>query len=130
MTVILSCRLCKKNFISFGSRTCTECYARLDRLYPIVREYLRDNHGKDFDAQMVADTLKIDILDIKGLIDLGYLDRDIKFPVDPETLKRQRLAKEIQDSLKQMENTSSNTTSRNTAASYGQQFGNKWKRKS
>ena len=121
---LLPCRLCGKVFTSSGGRTCPACHARLDELYPRVRQHLRDNPKKAFNVEMVADAMEVDIRDVQGLVDLGYLDRDIGWQADPETLKRQKLAQEFEASLKQMKDTSQHKG----PVSYGQQrYGDKKK---
>ena len=126
---LLPCRLCGKIFTSSGGRTCPACHAHLDELYPRVREYLRDNPKVSFNAEMVSDALDVDIRHIQGLLDLGYLDRDIGKQTDIETLKRQKLAQEFEASLKQMKETSASRDSGRGAASYGQhRYGEKGKK--
>jgi len=98
----------------------------LDELYPRVRAYLRDNPKTGFNVEMVAEALEVDIRDVQGLADLGYLDRDIGKQTDPETLKRQKLAQEFEASLKEIKATSRPSAEKSSAASYGQQrYGNK-----
>lgn len=126
---LLSCRLCGKVFTSSGGRTCSACIARLDELYPRVREYLRDNPKIAFNVERVADALEVDIRDIQALADMGYLDRDIGMQDDSETLKRQKLAQEFESSLKQMKDTSRPSAAKSPSVSYGQQrYGDKGKR--
>ena len=124
------CRLCGKIFTSSGGRTCPACLKRLDELYPRVRSYLRDNPKEGFNVDMVAEELEVDIRDVQGLVDLGYLDRDIGKQTDPETVKRQKLAKELEGSLKDMRDaTARQNAAKSAAASYGQQrYGEKDKK--
>ncbi|MCL2010945.1 MAG: hypothetical protein FWG71_10450 [Synergistaceae bacterium] len=129
---LLSCRLCGKIFTSSGGRTCSACHARLDKLYPRVREYLRDNPSVGFNVEMVSEALEVDIRDVQGLVDLGYLSRDIGRQTDVDTLRRQKLAQEFESSLKQMRDTSDQRgdVGKSSAASYGQQrYGDKGKKK-
>ena len=122
---LFPCRLCGKIFTSSGGRTCPTCLSRLDDLYPRVREYLRDNPKDVFNVEMVADALNVDIRDIQSLVDLGYLDRDVGKQASAETLKRQKLAKEFEDSLKHMKDASGQNKG---PVSYGQQrYGDKKK---
>jgi len=101
----------------------------LDELYPRVREYLRDNPKAGFNVEMAAEALEVDIRDVQGLVDMGYLDRDIGKQTDPDTLKRQKLAQEFEASLKQIKDTSRQSTAKSSAVSYGQQrYGDKGKR--
>jgi hypothetical protein len=123
--------LCGKIFTSSGGRTCPACHARLDEIYPRVRQYLRDNPKVNFNVEMVAEALDTDIRDIQSLVDMGYLDRDIGRQTDPETLKRQKLAQEFESSLQQMKEASAmRGSAKNAAASYGQhRYGEKDKKK-
>ena len=125
------CKLCGKIFTSSGGRTCPACHERLDKLYPTVRQYLRDNSKRAFNVETVADEMELDIRDIQALLDLGYLDRDIGGQPDAEKIKRQKLAQEFENSLKQMKDaTARQNAAKNVAASYGQQrYGDKEKNK-
>ncbi|MDR1376600.1 MAG: hypothetical protein LBJ22_03735 [Synergistaceae bacterium] len=99
---------------------------RLDELYPKVRQYLRDNPKVDFNIETLAEEMEADVRDVQALVDMGYLDRDTDRRVDSETANRQKLAKEFEDSLKQMKNASSVREGAKNAASYGQQrYGDK-----
>ena len=125
---LLSCKLCEKIFTSPGGRTCPACHARLEELYPRVREYLRDNAKIGFDMETLAGALDVDIRDIQGLVDLGYLDRSaVGGQIDPDAQKRQKLAQEFEASLKQMKDTSARSSAAKSAStSYGQQrYGDK-----
>jgi len=120
---LLACRLCGKIFNSIGGRTCQACHARLDDLYPRVREYLRDNAKMAFSVDSIAEAMEVEIRDIQGLVDLGYLDRDIGSQPDPEEARRQKLAKELESSLKQMKGEAAKSKG---STSYGQQrYGDK-----
>ena len=127
---LLTCRLCGKIFNSSGGRTCQACHSRLDDLYPLVRQYLRDNAKTVFNVETVAEGMEVDIRDIQGLVDLGYLDRDIAGQGSPEETKRQKLAQELENSVKQMKEASARQdAAKSVAASYGQQrYGDKKKR--
>ena len=128
---LLSCRLCGKIFTSAGGRTCPACLARLDELYPKVREFLRDNPKAEFNVETLSDELDVDIRDVQALVDMGYLDRDLDRSARSEDANRQQLAKEFENSLKQMKAASSHhDAAKNAAASYGQQrYGEKDKKK-
>jgi hypothetical protein len=106
------------------------CLSRLDELYPRVREYLRDNPKVGFNVETLAEEMKADIRDVQALADMGYLDRDVSRHTDSETALRQKLAKEFEDSLKQMKDASAFREPAKSAASYGQQrYGEKGKKK-
>jgi len=95
-----------------------------------VREYLRDNPKLGFNVDMIAEELEVDVRDVQGLVDLGYLDRDIGKQTDPDTLRRQKLAQEFESSLKDLKDTSARqSAAKSAAASYGQQrYGDKGKK--
>ena len=125
---LLSCRLCGKVFSSAGGRTCTMCLAQLDNLYPRVREYLRDNPKIGFNIETLSEEMNEDVRYIQALVDMGYLDRDAGKYVSEEALNRQKLAKELEGSLKQMRDSAINVHDPKTV-SYGQQrYGEKLKK--
>jgi hypothetical protein len=100
---------------------------RLDDLYPKVRKYLRDHPKAALNVETLSEEMDADIRDIQALVDMGYLDRDFDRTTDKATLDRQKLAKEFEDSLRQMKDAS---TTRD-AATYGQQrHGDKEKKRS
>jgi hypothetical protein len=100
--------------------------SRLDELYPKVREYLRDNPKVGFNIETLSQEMGADVRDIQALVDMGYLDRDPERRVDSETVARQKLAKEFEESLKQMKNSPAFRDASPSAASYGQQrYGDK-----
>ena len=127
---LLTCKLCGKLFSSSGGRTCTECHTYLDELYPKVREYLRDNPKEGFNIEALAKGLDADVRYIQALADMGYLDRDLAGRAGPQTADREKLAKEFEDSLKQMKEASAFRDAAKNAASYGQQrYGDKYDRR-
>jgi hypothetical protein len=129
---LLSCRLCGKIFTSAGGRTCPACLSRLDELYPKVREYLRDNPKATLNIETLSEETDADVRDVQALVDMGYLDRDtdIHKHVDNEITNRQKLAKEFENSLKQMKNSSATPGMAKNAASYGQErYGEKDKKR-
>ena len=117
---LLSCRHCGKVFNSAGGRTCPACLNRLEALYPEVRDFLRDHPKAEFNVETLAEELNVEIRDIQALVDMGYLDRDIKGEYRSEDRHRQKLAKEFEDSLKQMKNAASQRDSKGPS-SYGQE---------
>ncbi|MDR2174735.1 MAG: hypothetical protein LBO82_02210 [Synergistaceae bacterium] len=131
---LLTCKLCGKllTSISSGDRICPVCLARLDQLYPDVREFLRDHPKDEFNLEDVAEGLDVDIRYIQALVDKGYLDRDTdKRALDREDPSRQKLAKELENSLKQMKDSASRReAARSSVISYGRErYGEKDKKK-
>jgi len=96
-----------------------------------VREYLRDNSKVDFNVETIAEEMEVDIRDIQSLVDQGYLDRDLAKQTSSDVTRRQKLAQEFENSLKQMKDaTVRQSAAKNAAASYGQQrYGDKEKDK-
>ncbi|GHS87332.1 hypothetical protein AGMMS49957_07000 [Synergistales bacterium] len=120
---LVSCRLCGKLFTSGGPTVCASCLAKLDDLYPKVREFLRDNPKTEFNVETVADVMEEDIRFVQALVDMKYLDRDMETRVESPTNKaRERLASELQKSLRDMKDAAAKReAAKDVAASYGQQ---------
>jgi hypothetical protein len=116
-----TCKLCGKIFSSAGGRTCTTCLGRIDELYPLVRDYLRDNPKIGFNVETLAEEVNADIRYIQALVDMGYLDRDVDRRADQETTAREKLAKEFEASLKQMKEVPVQREGAKSSVSYGQQ---------
>jgi hypothetical protein len=124
---LLTCKLCGKLFTSAGGRTCPACLDRLDELYPKLREFLRDNPKIAFNVESLSETLGMDIRDIQALVDMGYLDRDLEKSVQTSDVDKQKLAREFENSLKEMKASAARHGAQHTA-SYGQQrYGDKKK---
>ena len=98
---LVSCRVCGKIFASPGGRICPSCGKLLDVLWPKVRECLRDNPKTHFNIKTLSRALNEDIRYIQALVDMGYLDRKVENHISEEALRRHKLAKEIERSLKQ-----------------------------
>lgn len=128
---LLSCKLCGKIFTSAGGRTCPACLERLDALYPRVRSFLRDNPKLEFNVETLAQTLEVDIRDVQALVDMGYLDRDLGGNAPRGDVEKQKLAREFENSLKQMKNSATQPNAdKHAPVSYGQQrYGEKDKKR-
>jgi hypothetical protein len=130
---LLTCKLCGKLLTSSGGdRICPACVTRLDELYPDVREFLRDHPKMEFNVEDVAEGLEVDIRYIQALVDRGYLDRDTdKNSSDREDQNRQKLAKELENSIQQMrESAARHEAARNVGVTYGQaRYGEKGKKR-
>jgi hypothetical protein len=117
---------------SSGDRICPACLTRLDELYPEVRDFLRDHPKLEFNVEDVAEGMNIDIRYVQALVDKGYLDRDSdKKGWEREDPGRQKLAQELENSLKQMKGSAARRdAARSSVVSYGQErYGDKDKRK-
>jgi hypothetical protein len=104
---------------------------RLDELYPDVRDFLRDHPKIEFNVENVAEEMEVDIRYVQALVDKGYLDRDTDRKSNREDLDRQKLAKELENSIKQMKDASTRReAARSSVVTYGQErYGEKDKRK-
>lgn len=121
---LLTCKLCRKIYTVdiTGGKVCPDCKQRLDALYGDVRNYLRDNPKVEFNVETLADALGADIRDIQGMVDLGYLDRDLpegERGEAGEDSQRQKLAKEFEQSLDKMRAAAAEAAARKPV-SYGQ----------
>ncbi|MDR1732520.1 MAG: hypothetical protein LBR61_10565 [Synergistaceae bacterium] len=123
---LLTCKLCGKLFTSAGGRTCPACLDRLDELYPRLREFLRDNPKVGFNVETLSSTLGADIRDVQALVDMGYLDRNLDKDAHSAEKEREKLAKEFEQSLKDLKDTTAHHHGAQHTASYGQQrYGDK-----
>lgn len=79
------CKICKRAFINGpqGESTCPECSAELKEIYPIVRNFLRDNEKSLYTAYDVSRILNIDLKGIEGLVTMGLIET-APAPVDDE----------------------------------------------
>ncbi len=128
---LLSCKLCGKIFTSAGGRTCPACLERLDTLYPKVRSFLRDNPKLEFNVETLAEALNVEIRDVQALVSMGYLDRDLGGKTSGGEAEKQKLAREFENSLKQMKDSAMQPDAeKRRPASYGQQrYGEKDKKR-
>ncbi|MBR2207991.1 MAG: hypothetical protein IJ859_04185 [Synergistaceae bacterium] len=104
---LVRCRLCG-NLRANGSdhyRICRNCRHRLDDIYGRVHEYLRDNEDDDFDIYRLGEAMDIDTADIQALVDLGYLERDLKTYGSRKATDREKLAAEFSGELQKMKKT-------------------------
>jgi hypothetical protein len=72
---LVVCETCKRAFINGqDEKLCPECTARLNELYPLVRNFLRNHEKNLYTAQEVSKILGIDMRDVEGLVTLGLID--------------------------------------------------------
>jgi hypothetical protein len=72
---LVVCKTCARAFISAqDEELCPECTARLNELYPVVRNFLRNHEEKLYTASEVSMILGIDLKDVEGLVALGLID--------------------------------------------------------
>ena len=98
---LVTCRLCGKLFNAARGKTCVACLEEVDRLYPKVREYLRDHTKEVCNLERVSEDMGIDIRYVQALVELGYLDRAVQdeTEAEEEKLRKQILVRELQASL-------------------------------
>jgi uncharacterized Zn finger protein (UPF0148 family) len=129
---LMTCKLCGKLLTSTGDRICPACITRLDQLYPDVRDFLRDHSKDEFNVETVAEEMEVDIRYVQALVDRGYLDRDAdRSAPDKGDQGRQKLVRELENSIRQLKDSSvRREAARSAAVSYGQErYGEKDKRK-
>jgi hypothetical protein len=114
------CKLCHRLFSSSGSRVCQDCYKYLDEIYPAVRTFIRDSKNPHLDAAEIADSLELPIKYIQGLVDCGYLNRDLPHakPSENDDDEKDKLKKEL---LKATEELKANAARKQGPTTYGQE---------
>ena len=99
---LIKCRLCGRIFTHGGKNNiCPLCVRRLEELYGLVHEHMRDNEDKNFDIYKLADEMGVSTADIQALVDLGYIERDIGLYGKRET-QRSKLANAFNSELEKM----------------------------
>ena len=109
---LLRCRLCGNVYRSLSEadhRVCKPCRHRLEDIYGRVHEYLRDNEDEDFDIYKLGEAMDISTADIQALVDLGYLERDLKTYGNKGTTNREKLAAEFNNELSKMKKETTTT---------------------
>ena len=73
---LVVCKMCKRAFINEaqGKEICPDCVERLNELYPVVRNFLRNHDRKIFTIREVSQILNIDIRDVEGLVTIGLIN--------------------------------------------------------
>ena len=89
---LIVCRRCRRAFIntSRGEEVCPGCIDKLHRLYPVVRDFLRDNANVGYALYDIARLLEIDLIDLQGLVSLGLIATDAGEAVREESRETQR----------------------------------------
>jgi hypothetical protein len=111
------CKLCRKIFSGAGGRICGECAKELDILYKEVRSYIRDHDDEKLGVEEISEGLGVDIRKVQMLVDERYLARDLPDAQPSEDNRRERLAKQFEESVKILQ---ANAQKRGTVT-YGQQ---------
>lgn len=101
--LLRECKLCRKLFT--GGKVCQDCIKYLDEIYPTVRTYIRDSSNPRLEVSEIAEALDIPMRFVQGLVDNGYLGRDLpsaKFSDDEDTSGKDRLANELSKATEQL----------------------------
>jgi hypothetical protein len=77
---LVVCKSCKRAFISGleNEEVCPECKDRVSKLYPAVRNLLRNNDRKLYTAREVSKILGVDLKDVEILVSLGLIESAVK----------------------------------------------------
>ena len=114
------CNLCRRLISSAGRRICQDCFKYLEDIYPTVRTFIRDSKNPKLDVSEIADALEISIKYVQGLVDYGYLNRELPNAKPSESnddSNREKLAKELQKATIELKEQAARRQSRTT---YGQ----------
>ena len=100
------CKLCGKIFdpayVPVDKGICSDCLEKLEAMYSKVHEFIRDNKEEArFEPVYLAKMTGISLDNIKLLISMGYLERDMQTWSNTPSA-RAALAKEFQYELDQM----------------------------
>jgi hypothetical protein len=94
------CKLCGKPFITAGPTICPACLKRLDNVYKKALDYLRDHPHERLNAKELAEVIDEDLADVRALIELGWIERDISTePINEEIDKKRHLLKAFEKEL-------------------------------
>jgi hypothetical protein len=71
---LVVCRMCRRAFTNAqGEEVCPDCTARLNTLYPTVRNFLRNHENESYTLYEVSRLLGLDIKDVEGLVFLDLI---------------------------------------------------------
>jgi len=119
-TLMRECKLCRRLFSSSVGRVCQDCFKYLDEIYPTVRTYIRDSNNPHLDVAEIADNLELPIKYVQGLVNCGYLSRDLpsaKITNDDDDDK-EKLTKELEKATIELKASAARKQSMKT---YGQE---------
>ena len=115
------CNFCRRLFSSFSGRVCRDCFKYLEEIYPTVRSFIRDSENPRLEVDEISDTLEIPVQYIQGLVDYGYINKDLPHVKSYDSYENEdkvKLAKELQQAVTDLK---SNDARRKTATTYGQE---------
>lgn len=106
------CKLCGKPFLTAGPMICPACLKRLDNVYKKALDYLRDHPEERLNAKELAEAIDEELVDIRALIELGWIERNISAEsMGKEIDKRRHLLKDFERELSALQGQSRNYTS-------------------
>ena len=116
------CTLCRRLFNPSGGRVCQDCFKYLEEIYPVVRSYIRDSKNSRLDVGEIADALEIPIKFVQGLVNCGFLNRDLPHAksddIDYENEDKNKLTRELQKAAADLR---SNADRKQSPMTYGQE---------
>ena len=106
MHSIFMCKLCGKIFdpayVPVDKGICSDCLEKLEAMYSKVHEFIRDNKEEArFEPVYLAKMTGISLDNIKLLISMGYLERDMQTWSSTPSV-RAALAKEFEHEIDKM----------------------------
>ena len=120
-SLMRECNLCNRLFSSTGGRVCQDCFKQLDEIYPIVRTFIRDSNNPHLDAAEIAEALELPIKLIQGLVNCGYLTRELPHAKSAQNDVDDEKEKLKRDLLKATEELKANAARKQGPTTYGQE---------
>ena len=115
------CSICRRLFSSSAGRLCQDCLKYLEEIYPTVRSFIRDSKDpRSLEIAEISDALEIPIKYVQGLVNSGYLSRELpnaKSDDGYEDKDKEKLTKELQRATEELKA----NASRKTTMTYGQE---------
>ena len=115
------CSICRRLLSSSVGRVCQDCVKYLEEIYPVVRSFIRDSKDpKSLEIADIADALEIPIKYVQGLVNSGYLSRELpnaKSDDGYEDKDKEKLSKELQKATDELKA----NASRKSTMTYGQE---------
>ena len=108
------CKLCGKVFdphiVPGDKGICFECLRKLDGMYSKIHEYIRDNKEEArFEPVYIAKMTNISLDNVKLLISMGYLERDMQ-TWSKKPSARRALAGKFEQAIERMKDEQKITT--------------------
>ena len=112
---LAQCKSCGKVFDTeaYHKELCFDCYQRIEKLYNKLHEFIKNDTGGNFEIDYLADAAGVSQADIRELIKLGYIERDIQ-TYGKGLSQRQILALKFTEAIERL-----NRHTEKAAATYG-----------